>query len=299
LNGGLLVGTTTTVSGYKLVVSGSIYASTHIRFDEAIRDNRDNTIISQSLSSVVTNRILSIGNGTYLNINFPNGNVLVGTTTDAGFKLDVNGTARVSGFTSINSASYNNGAFAVDPLSGQARVAKLGSLEIITTGTPSSTGVGIAVAAANRTLKFYGVAGSGINASDNSRVEFLSQDGVGWGRTSGICRNVLISDFNFSPTSGTATYSGLEVQATINQTGGANGITRGLYIVPTITAAADWRAIEVSAGVSVLAPSTTASATLRIPSGTAPTSPVNGDIWFDGTDLKIRVGGITRTIVLL
>ncbi|MFY7887126.1 MAG: hypothetical protein ACOVOV_19995, partial [Dolichospermum sp.] len=91
-NGGLLVGTTTTVSGYKLVVSGSIYASTHIRFDEAIRDNRDNTIISQSLSSVVTNRILTIGNGTYLNINFPNGNLLVGTTTDSGQKLQVVGT---------------------------------------------------------------------------------------------------------------------------------------------------------------------------------------------------------------
>ena len=227
------------------------------------------------------------------------GRLLLGTTSESTFLLDVNGTARVSGFTSINNASYNNGAFAVDPLSGQARVAKLGSLEIITTGSPSSTGVGIAVAAANRTLKFYGVAGSVINASDNSRVEFLSQDGVGWTRTSGICRNVLISDFNFSPTSGTATYFGLEVQAIINQTGGANGITRGLYINSTITAAADWRAIEVSAGVSVLAPSTTASATLRIPSGTAPTSPVNGDIWFDGTDLKMRIGGVTKTFTLV
>ena len=44
---------------------------------------------------------------------------------------------------------------------------------------------------------------------------------------------------NFSPTSGTATYSTMEILSTINQTGGANGITRGLYVNPTLTAAAD------------------------------------------------------------
>ena len=31
---------------------------------------------------------------------------------------------------------------------------------------------------------------------------------------------------------------------TINQTGGANGITRGLYVNPTLTSAVDYRAIE-------------------------------------------------------
>ena len=35
-------------------------------------------------------------------------------------------------------------------------------------------------------------------------------------------------------------------QPTINQTGGANGITRGLYINPTLTSAYDWRSIEWS-----------------------------------------------------
>jgi hypothetical protein len=45
-----------------------------------------------------------------------------------------------------------------------------------------------------------------------------------------------------------------------------------------------------------LAASTTAAASLCIPSGTAPSSPVNGDIWFDGTDLKLRSGGATYTL---
>jgi len=56
----------------------------------------------------------------------------------------------------------------------------------------------------------------------------------------------------FAPTSGTGTYANLNLGGTINQTGGANGITRGLYISPNLTAAADWRAIETSAGSLVM-----------------------------------------------
>jgi len=50
----------------------------------------------------------------------------------------------------------------------------------------------------------------------------------------------------FAPTSGTALHDNINISSTINQTGGANGITRGLYIQPTLTAAADWRSIEWS-----------------------------------------------------
>jgi hypothetical protein len=50
----------------------------------------------------------------------------------------------------------------------------------------------------------------------------------------------------FSPTSGTGTNNLFRINAIINQTGGANGITRGLYVNPTLTAAADWRSIEWS-----------------------------------------------------
>lgn len=52
----------------------------------------------------------------------------------------------------------------------------------------------------------------------------------------------------FSPTSGTGTYITALLNPIINQTGTANGITRGLYVNPTLTAAADFRAIEVKAG---------------------------------------------------
>jgi len=52
----------------------------------------------------------------------------------------------------------------------------------------------------------------------------------------------------FNPTSGTAVYSALDIMTNkgINQTGGANGITRGIYVNPNIVAAADYRGIELS-----------------------------------------------------
>ena len=57
---------------------------------------------------------------------------------------------------------------------------------------------------------------------------------------------------NFVPTSGTATMAAFAFNGTINQTGGANGITRGLYVNPILTAAADYRAIEVARGTTRL-----------------------------------------------
>ncbi len=60
-------------------------------------------------------------------------------------------------------------------------------------------------------------------------------------------------------------------------------------------------------GIGIAAPtawlhlvgSTTAAASLNIPSGTAPTSPNNGDLWFDGTNIKMRIGGVTKTFTLI
>jgi hypothetical protein len=48
-----------------------------------------------------------------------------------------------------------------------------------------------------------------------------------------------------------------------------------------------------------IAASTTAKAQINLTNGVAPTSPNNGDIWFDGTDLKMRIGGVTKTFTLI
>lgn len=52
----------------------------------------------------------------------------------------------------------------------------------------------------------------------------------------------------FNPTSGGRIYNFLHFTATVNQTGGANGVTRGIFIEPTLTAAFDFRAIETARG---------------------------------------------------
>ena len=50
----------------------------------------------------------------------------------------------------------------------------------------------------------------------------------------------------YTPSSGAFQHTLINITSTINQTGGANGITRGLHVNPTLTAAADWRSIEWS-----------------------------------------------------
>ena len=54
----------------------------------------------------------------------------------------------------------------------------------------------------------------------------------------------------------------LNISNTINQTGGATGITRGLYVNPSIVVAADFRAIETTAGKIVFGGLPTSSAGL-------------------------------------
>jgi len=185
-----------------------------------------------------------------------NSNVLINTTTDAGFKLDVNGTARVQGNLSASRlTNYLNNTW----------------IELA-----GSTGI----------------------SAGNAAVYLGLRAGNSFTHTTGI-RSHVSSNFDYSPTSGTGTIIGLELVPTINQTGGANGITRGIYINPTLTAVADFRAIEVANGITILGAATTAKASLRIPSGTAPTSPVNGDIWFDGTLLKMQIGGVTKTFTII
>jgi hypothetical protein len=69
--------------------------------------------------------------------------------------------------------------------------------------------------------------------------------------TSGTTNFILWGTSGFAPTSGTAVFNQHRFAHTINQTGGANGITRTLFIDPTITAAADYRAIENTVGNNI------------------------------------------------
>jgi hypothetical protein len=209
-------------------------------------------------------------------------NSLFGTTTDTGQKVQVSGEIFIkgSGNTSATTAlSIQNSS--TNPI---LTLQNNGQLTLSGTTVNDTTNIFRIQQLGGNGRFLVNATGQVIIAGDN----FQSTENF-----------VSISRNSFNPTSGTTTHNSLFISPTINQTGGANGATRGLYINPTLTAAADWRAIEVTSGISVLAPSTTASATLRVPSGTAPTTPVNGDIWFDGTNLFMRIGGVTKTFTII
>jgi len=86
--------------------------------------------------------------------------------------------------------------------------------------------------------------------------------------------------------------TGNATTGSITITDGANG---NISLTPNGTG-------RILPGTQVLfAATTTAQASFNLPTGTAPSSPVDGDVWReDNTDtgLKIRVNGVTKTITL-
>ncbi|MFH0753607.1 MAG: hypothetical protein V2A70_03475, partial [Candidatus Omnitrophota bacterium] len=62
-----------------------------------------------------------------------------------------------------------------------------------------------------------------------------------------------LTNYRFNPSSGSAEHNIMKIDSSviIYQTGSASGITRGIYIDPTLTSAVDFRAIEVARGKSV------------------------------------------------
>lgn len=87
-------------------------------------------------------------------------------------------------------------------------------------------------------------------STTSSAQDVLTFGGTG-NATTGTT-NFVRFNHTFSPTSGTGAGTTILVAPTINQTGGANGITRGIHINPTLTVAADFRALEIAAGKTIL-----------------------------------------------
>lgn len=138
---------------------------------------------------------------------------MVGTTIPAGTeRLNVNG---VGNFTGAR----------ISGVSGTQGVTISGNGGISSTGGAS--------------LDLGGLLGGNVGAN-------LNLTGQTRAVTSGTNQQVLVGG-GFSPTSGTGVMNTLQIQDTVTQSGGANGITRSLLITPTLTRAADYRAIETSA----------------------------------------------------
>jgi hypothetical protein len=149
------------------------------------------------------------------------GNVLIGTTTDAGFRIDVNGTARVSATGSFNTTFANTG------------------ISVYNTYAPTGY---------NSWL--IGVETEYFAVYSGRNIFYIHRT-----RTNG--NSYLNTDYFRFGAADTAT-----AQVDING-------------------------------------SSTTRSSLRIRSGTAPTTPNDGDIWYDGTNLKMRIAGVTKTFTLI
>lgn len=140
----------------------------------------------------------------------------------------------------------------------------------------------------------YGIANSYTNGH-------LRRPTANWTTTSGAV--YLGRDVGtFAPTSGTATHTNLSIETVINQTGGANGVTRGLHINPTLTAAADYRAIEVALGNIALWNASFGSGSKVLSIGNATTVPTTnptggGILYVDAGALKYRGSSGTVTTI--
>lgn len=142
-----------------------------------------------------------------------------------------------------NDAGYNGNLF----VAAASRAANIGAFEFTNSGSASYTGQGLSLAGPNRTIEFLG---SNNNTVDDFIFRYRTSSGIFANPTTGTKTFMEVGGLNtsFTPTSGTAIYNILTLAGTINQTGGASGVTRGLYINPTISSAADFRAIEITAG---------------------------------------------------
>jgi hypothetical protein len=182
----------------------------------------ENNVIVRNTANTL-NQFIIINEGP-IQLNPASGNVLIGTTTDAGYKLDVNGTARIQG----NLAATGN---------------------YIQFGTNSNVGIGSTNNGGtfinNGPALLYASANIN-NATNLYGHNFYTGPYNATSGTQGVIS--LTGPSTFNPTSGTAVFNALNLAFTINQTGGANGITRGLYVNPTLTSAVDFRAIHTTAG---------------------------------------------------
>lgn len=191
------------------------------------------------------------------------------------FPLDVQG----AGADGASIAKFHRGgtekAAYISSGNGNVYHSSEGGLEFrtgVTANDPLGTGVATMNLNANGYTTFNGLRVSGADGLNTIYQNAMISITTGGGGTQGVSidnsGNVNIRD--------SASNSRLYVKTT-----GGVGIDN----------AAPTAALDLPA-------STTARASLRLRSGVAPTTPNDGDVWFDGAALFVRIGGVTKTVTV-
>ncbi len=261
---------TNTITGASLLQGGNQVCDISNNCNYAPGSGSANYI--QNGTSLQTANFNITGNGYF------GGNVGIGTTTP-NYKLEVGGSAlfsTISGSTVVhlNARSSANqstlrfqedGTRAADitfgnsthaSLANQLRIVNATSTGSLVLGTNDSsrltilsdgnTGVGtttpgarLEVVASNDRAAIFN---SGIMSGNGNIVDI--QGSLTRSSTASTYGAALNIGATISPTSGTSNLSFIDINGTINQT--ATGITRGLYVRPTITAAPNFRGVEIA-----------------------------------------------------
>jgi len=184
------------------------------------------------------------GPGAGVGLTVASGNVGIGTTTPQGAFVVTNGNVGIGTWAPpglFYVKSNTNNFIGIDPANGTFHavggfyMSALGSTNN-SINVDSQNGIGITSSYTNGSGTYggyYFLPNNNFTTTSN----FLS-DGT----------NIITVGGTIAPTSGSAIFNMMNLRGTVNQTGGANGITRGLYVNPTITSASDFRAIETSVG---------------------------------------------------
>lgn len=110
--------------------------SSDTNFNSALRGK--NVLIAPSGLMITSNNAGSIGPTDVALTIFQNKNVAIDTTTDAGYKLDVNGTARVQGKLSVNTPSATSAVMEVTSTTQGFLPPRMTNAQMVAIATPAS-----------------------------------------------------------------------------------------------------------------------------------------------------------------
>ena len=151
--------------------------------------------------------------------------------------LDINGTWNTSGNPTLIKATVTNTTSNANTLLMDLQVNGASQFKVSKNGVVTFSGPLYVNSISNTRLNLMSFGANG----DESVLSNLTNNSGASGQ-----KVFIDAAIGLTPTSGNSTLISFLSRPTINQTGGANGITRGLYINPTLTSAFDWRSIEWS-----------------------------------------------------
>lgn len=248
-------------------------------------------VIATTLGTTATS--VGIGGG---NVN-AGGTITGGTITSTG-AFTASSTSTHTGAATFNSSATFNGTNALTAVTISNTARTSGVLPYLKIQTPADTGQtastespGIQHLTATRTWATTGT------VATQREVLFSAPTyaSASASQTFTKAATVAISGAPIQGTNAIITNSyALWVQAGLSQFDG--NITTSAQLA--VGSGSGFGVAASSSSWAVFGAGTTAVSSFRISTGVAPSSPVNGDVWFDGTNVKIQVGGATKTFTI-